>query len=78
MNKIICYHLQVRSAVYGEYEAEEARLQKQLGCIQRKLPLMSNKGGVGKRSKVVRLSLGPAKRGRRVVVVDIGLHRPSI
>jgi Mrp family chromosome partitioning ATPase len=59
-------------------EAEDAGLREQLNRIQHKLLVMSGKGGVGKSSVAVYLSLGLAKAGYRVGLLDVDLHGPSI
>jgi Mrp family chromosome partitioning ATPase len=57
---------------------DEARIHEQLGRIGHKLLVMSGKGGVGKSSVAAYLSLGLAKLGRRVGLLDIDLHGPTI
>ena len=63
---------------HGTQEADDARLQEQLNRVQHKLLVMSGKGGVGKSSVAVYLSLGLAKLGHRVGLLDVDLHGPSI
>ncbi|MFZ0931799.1 MAG: Mrp/NBP35 family ATP-binding protein [Syntrophobacteraceae bacterium] len=63
---------------HGKQEADEARLKEQLERIQCKLLVMSGKGGVGKSSVAAYLSLSLAKQGRRVGLLDLDLHGPSI
>lgn len=63
---------------HGKKELDDARLQEQLYRIQHKLLVMSGKGGVGKSSVAVYLSLGLAKAGYRVGLLDVDLHGPSI
>ncbi len=57
---------------------ENARIQDQLSRIGHKLLVMSGKGGVGKSSVAAYLALGLAKLGRRVGLMDVDLHGPSI
>jgi ATP-binding protein involved in chromosome partitioning len=61
-----------------EQAEEEALLKAQLKRVQHKLLVMSGKGGVGKSSVAVNLSLGLAKLGHRVGLLDVDLHGPSI
>ncbi|MGC9194108.1 MAG: P-loop NTPase [Syntrophobacteraceae bacterium] len=57
---------------------EDTRIQEQLGRIGHKLLVMSGKGGVGKSSVAAYLALSLAKLGRRVGLLDVDLHGPSI
>lgn len=63
---------------HGEQEQDEVRLREQLNRIKNKLLIMSGKGGVGKSSVATYLSLGLAKLGYRVGLLDVDLHGPSI
>lgn len=58
--------------------AEDAHLRESLARIRHKLLVMSGKGGVGKSSIAVYLSLALAKLGYEVGLLDIDLHGPSI
>ncbi len=63
---------------HGSESAEDVQLKDQLKRIQHKLLVMSGKGGVGKSSVAANISLGLAKRGHRVGLLDVDLHGPSI
>ena len=63
---------------HHQAEAEDPRLQAQLGHIRYKLLVMSGKGGVGKSSVAVYLALGLAKKGYRVGLLDVDLHGPDV
>jgi ATP-binding protein involved in chromosome partitioning len=63
---------------HGKPEAEDVRVQEQLDRVRHKLLVMSGKGGVGKSSVATYLSLGLAKLGHRVGLLDVDLHGPSI
>ena len=63
---------------HAKQEADDTRLKEQLDRVQHKLLVMSGKGGVGKSSVAVYLSLGLAKLGHRVGLLDVDLHGPSI
>ena len=63
---------------YAKRKADDACLQEQLNRVRHKLLIMSGKGGVGKSSVAVYLSLGLAKLGHRVGLLDVDLHGPSI
>lgn len=62
----------------GNEEAEQARLQEQLGRVKNKLLVMSGKGGVGKSSVAANLSISLSKLGFQVGLLDVDLHGPSI
>jgi ATP-binding protein involved in chromosome partitioning len=59
-------------------ENEEREIQQALSQIGHKLLVMSGKGGVGKSSVAAYLAVGLAKRGKRVGLMDVDLHGPSI
>jgi ATP-binding protein involved in chromosome partitioning len=59
-------------------DQDELRLQEQLKQIKHRLLVMSGKGGVGKTSVAVYISLGLAKRGHRVGLLDVDLHGPDV
>ena len=56
----------------------DEKLRHHLKRIQNKLLVMSGKGGVGKSSVAAYLSLGLAKLGYKVGLLDVDLHGPSI
>ncbi len=58
--------------------SNEKQLREQLRRIGHKLLVMSGKGGVGKSSVAVYLSLGLSRLGYRVGLLDVDLHGPSI
>jgi ATP-binding protein involved in chromosome partitioning len=61
-----------------ETSGKDEQIRANLKRIQNKLLVMSGKGGVGKSSVAAYLSLGLAKRGFRVGLLDVDLHGPSI
>lgn len=62
----------------SQHQEDNARIQEQLSRIGHKLLVMSGKGGVGKSSVAAYLSLRLAESGRRVGLLDVDLHGPSI
>jgi Mrp family chromosome partitioning ATPase len=57
---------------------ERQRLQSRLCRIGRKVVVMSGKGGVGKSTLAAALATALARAGKRVGLLDIDLHGPSI
>jgi len=53
-------------------------LQGRMDRIGRKILVMSGKGGVGKSTLAANLAVALAKAGRRVGLLDVDLHGPSI
>ncbi len=58
--------------------AQEAALQKRMQHVARKILVMSGKGGVGKSTVATHLALALQRAGRRVGVLDVDLHGPSV
>jgi Mrp family chromosome partitioning ATPase len=59
-------------------EAHDAEIRERLKEFKNKLLVMSGKGGVGKSTIAAYLSVGLAKRGFQVGLMDVDLHGPSI
>ncbi|MFH1984074.1 MAG: Mrp/NBP35 family ATP-binding protein [Pseudomonadota bacterium] len=57
---------------------KDASVKKSLTRIKHKLLVMSGKGGVGKSSTSVNLSIALAEKGFRVGLMDVDLHGPDI
>lgn len=62
---------------HGPGEAD-LRLAERLSHIQKVVLVMSGKGGVGKSTVAVNLAVAAAKAGRRVGLLDIDVHGPSV
>ena len=65
----------------GEKEAallERQALSSRLGQIKHKVMVLSGKGGVGKSTVAVNLSAALAMAGKRVGLLDIDIHGPSV
>lgn len=58
--------------------ALDAAVKMSLGQIKHKLIIMSGKGGVGKSSTAVNLSMALARLGAKVGLVDVDLHGPDV
>lgn len=58
--------------------AQRQRLQSRLCRIRHKIIVLSGKGGVGKSMVAVNLAISLANAGRRVGLLDIDIHGPSI
>lgn len=65
----------------GESEqefAERQELERRLCLIQHKLLVLSGKGGVGKSTVAANLAVSLARTGKKVGLLDIDVHGPSI
>jgi Mrp family chromosome partitioning ATPase len=62
----------------GAQAVKDAALKESLGKIKNKIIVMSGKGGVGKTSTAVNLSIALAKNGRCVGIMDVDLHGPDV
>lgn len=56
----------------------QQKLAKRMCAIKHKIIVMSGKGGVGKSTTAVNLALALHKQGKKVGLLDIDLHGPSI
>ncbi len=68
-------HAKARKA---EYDAQSREIYARLQRMTHKILVMSGKGGVGKSSVAAHLALALAARGKRVGLMDVDLHGPSI
>jgi len=59
-------------------EAQDEEIRERLKNFKHKLLVMSGKGGVGKSTVAAYLSVGLARKGFRVGLMDVDLHGPSI
>jgi ATP-binding protein involved in chromosome partitioning len=57
---------------------QDAKVHASLKKIRHKFIVMSGKGGVGKTSTSVNLSIALAKRGLQVGIMDVDLHGPDV
>ena len=62
----------------AEMDQQELDIKERLQHIKHKVMVMSGKGGVGKSSVAAYLAMSLARRGRRVGLMDVDLHGPSI
>jgi Mrp family chromosome partitioning ATPase len=58
--------------------AQDAALESSLSKIKNIFIVMSGKGGVGKTSVSVNLSMALAKRGYKVGIMDVDIHGPDV
>ena len=61
-----------------EKESEDCKLQQSLAKIGKRIIVMSGKGGVGKSTVAVNLALYLALQGKKVGLLDVDLHGPSV
>jgi Mrp family chromosome partitioning ATPase len=57
---------------------QDAAVKESLGKIKNKILVMSGKGGVGKTSTSVNLSIALANKGFNVGIIDVDLHGPDV
>jgi Mrp family chromosome partitioning ATPase/predicted Fe-Mo cluster-binding NifX family protein len=63
----------------GEREdQDQQRLEARLGRIRHKVLVLSGKGGVGKSTVAVNIAASLARDGKRVGLLDVDLHGPSV
>ena len=64
----------------GDYERnqQDKMIQNNLARVRRKILVMSGKGGVGKSTVASYLALGLSKKGKKVGLLDVDLHGPSV
>ncbi|MGD9366854.1 MAG: Mrp/NBP35 family ATP-binding protein [Desulfobacteraceae bacterium] len=65
----------------GETDAdflERQKLESRLCRVQRKIVVLSGKGGVGKSTVAVNLAVGLMMEGNRTGLLDVDIHGPSI
>ena len=58
--------------------AERRRLESRLCRIRRKIVVLSGKGGVGKSTVAVNIAAALHAAGRRVGLLDVDIHGPSV
>lgn len=56
----------------------EERLKKNIDKIKHKFIVISGKGGVGKSTVAVNIAHGLANKGKKVGILDVDIHGPSI
>ena len=61
-----------------QQQRQDAEIRDRLGRIGHKILVMSGKGGVGKSSVAAFLALALARGGKKVGLMDVDLHGPSI
>ncbi|MBT3278530.1 MAG: P-loop NTPase [Phycisphaerales bacterium] len=69
---------QVQSKDVSMRELDEGILQTNMGRIGQKILVLSGKGGVGKSTVAANLAVALSKAGKRVGLLDVDLHGPSI
>ena len=62
----------------AQMRQEELMLQSRMGDIDHKLLVLSGKGGVGKSTVAANLAVSLARAGKRVGLLDVDVHGPSI
>jgi ATP-binding protein involved in chromosome partitioning len=62
----------------AEKAAQEERLRQRLTRIRHKIVVLSGKGGVGKSTVAVNLAVAIQRSGKRVGLLDVDIHGPSV
>lgn len=62
----------------ADKQLSQEHLEENLGRIKHKLVVLSGKGGVGKSTVSVNLAYGLALQGKKVGILDVDIHGPSI
>ena len=62
----------------GEKDTKDLQVQANLAKIKHRIVVMSGKGGVGKSFVAVNLAFGLALQGKKVGILDVDVHGPSI
>ncbi len=65
-------------ATCKEKEIKDEKLKKTLSRIKHKLVILSGKGGVGKSSIATNIAVGLSLKGKKVGLMDVDVHGPSI
>ncbi len=61
-----------------EQEIKETQYQENLSRIKNRIVVISGKGGVGKSTTTVNIAYGLAFAGKKVGIIDVDIHGPSI
>jgi ATP-binding protein involved in chromosome partitioning len=63
---------------HGQMQAEQRQIRERMKKIKHQILVLSGKGGVGKSTVAVNLAISLALSGRRVGLLDIDIHGPSV
>lgn len=66
------------SCCTGEEDEDERKLRNHLSRIRRKIVVLSGKGGVGKSTVAVNIAVALVNSGKRVGLLDVDIHGPSV
>jgi Mrp family chromosome partitioning ATPase len=66
------------ASAMSRWEETQLKVEKNLMPIKKKITIMSGKGGVGKTTVAVNLSVGLSKKGKKVGLLDVDLHGPNV
>lgn len=69
---------QAKGAKSAKHSIQDELINSTLSRIKYKIFVMSGKGGVGKSSVAVNLAAALAKKGKKVGLLDVDIHGPSV
>lgn len=69
---------QPKGSKSAQYSIQDELINSTLSRIKYKIFVMSGKGGVGKSSVAVNLAAALAKKGKKVGLLDVDIHGPSV
>jgi Mrp family chromosome partitioning ATPase len=69
---------QCSSQSHGHPQADEKKLRENMAKIDKKILVLSGKGGVGKSTVAANIAIELAAKGYKVGLLDIDFHGPSI
>ena len=62
----------------AQEQADQKKLRSRMARISHKILVLSGKGGVGKSTVAVNLALSLMLEGKRVGLLDVDIHGPSV
>lgn len=67
-----------QTSMSSKQQEQKEKIKKRMGKIKYKLTIISGKGGVGKSTVAVNLAYGLLFQGKKVGILDVDIHGPSL